>query len=540
MDLHRWLACLLALLFPLCLGCPEGDDDDDVADDDVADDDSAADDDTGDDDTSYDPTDQDGDGSHTTDDPPDCDDTNPYTYPDAWELWDYDDNDCDGDIDEQMVLHRQCSFEGEADDYLSTSLAAPGDITGDGLADVVVGTEIRGVLLIEGSETRCEYGTSSQGLPSWDDPGSGDGAFASVLAAGDVNNDGISEIFIGAPLEDTGATDSGAVYMYDPADGDLFDIDATFEGEGDGENLGVTIAVGADIDGDGVGDLLIAGRQLPDTWQVHLFSGSISGFSGTIQTGQADAVLTGEMETTDDALALGFAPDLNGDGANELLIGTPHAGDEDEGMAYLMLSTLVWEDTLFGTAEVRFMPYGSEDENLGASVGSLGNMVGNETADFYISAPYESSVGAGVGRVHVFGGGEHSWLGTMGGEDAESSIRVSGAWNFGIATASLGDIELDGLDDMAVVTSDYEQDDFGFGGLFIVRGKSSGLPEDHGLYERSMHYLAEENDYIGPNMVFAGDMDGDGYGEIALGDRLSGWTDGKLYIIYPPESTLAD
>ena len=328
--------------------------------------------------------------------------------------------------------------------------------------------------------------------------------------------------------------------MYDVSDGDLYDVDATFEGEADGENLGVTIAVGSDIDGDGVGDLLIAGRMAPDTWQVHIFSGSINGFSGTIHTGEADAVLEGEMETAEDELALGFAPDLNGDGANELLIGTPHAGDEDEGMAYLMLSALVWEDTLFGTAEVRFVPYGTEDENLGYRVGPLGDMVGNETADFYVAAPGESSVGAGVGRVHVFGGGEHSWLGTMSGDDAESSIRVSGAWDFGIATANLGDIELDTHDDMAVITTNYEQDDYGFGGLFIVRGKASGLPEDHGLYERSMHYLAELNDYIGPHMVFAGDMDGDGYGEIALGDRLSGWTDGKVYIIYPPESTLAN
>jgi hypothetical protein len=543
MHANRWLSCLIAALF-ICtlglfgLGCPDdADDDDSVAGDDDDDDDSSnpADD---DDDTTYDPNDQDGDGYSTLDDPPDCDDTNPYTYPDAWEYWDYDDNDCDGDIDEQMALHRVCMYQGNSYDGLTVSLGAPGDITGDGLADVLIGTEIRGVLLLEGNATRCEYNTDSTDLTGWADPGAGEGGFASVMATGDINNDGVHEIFVAAPLEDELATDSGVVYMYDPADGDLYDIDATFQGEGDGENLGVTVAAGSDINADGVGDLLIAGRSGGDTWQVHLFFGTVSGMSGTFGTADADTVLSGEMEEADDRLALGFAPDLNGDSASELLIGTPDAGDFGEGMAYLMLSSLVWEDGLFGTSDVRFMPYGNDDENLGASVGGLGNMVGNESDDFYVSAPEENSLGAGIGRVHIFGGDEHSWLGTLSGEEAEASVRLQNSQDFGVAAVSLGDIELDGYTDMAILSSDYEIDEYGFGGLFIVRGKSSGLNPDHALSDRSAHYLAEANDYVGPSLVFAGDMDGDGYGEIALGDYLSGWGDGRLYIIYAPISPL--
>jgi len=543
MRANRWLSFLITAMFIAALGltgigCPEEEDDDDdssVGDDD--DDDSAGGDDD-DDDTTYDPNDQDGDGWSVLDDPPDCDDENPYTYPDAWEYWDYDDNDCDGDIDEQMPLHRVCMLQGDSYDGLTVALGAPGDITGDGLADVLVGTEIRGVLLLEGSETRCEYNTPSTDLTGWDDPGAGEGGFGTILATGDVNNDGTHEIFVAAPFEDELATDSGVVYMYDPADGDLYDIDATIQGEGDGENLGTTVLAGSDINADGVGDLLIAGRSGGDTWQVHLFFGTLGGFSGTFGTGDADGVLSGEMEDVEDRLALGFAPDLNGDGANELLIGTPDDGDFEQGMAYLMLSSLVWEDLLFGEADVRFMPYGGDDENLGAAVGSLGNMVGNESADFYVTAPNEQSIGSGIGRVHVFGGDEHSWLGTVSGEEAEASIRVNNSQDFGVAVISLGDIELDGYEDMAILSSDYEIEEYGFGGLFIVRGKSSGLNPDHGLSDRSASYLAEANDYVGPSLVFAGDMDGDGYGDIALGDYLSGWGDGRLYIIYAPESPL--
>ncbi len=538
MDLRSALACLLALLFPLCVGCPTGDDDDDSTPVDDDDDSAADDDDTGDDDT-FDPNDQDGDGSSVLDDPPDCDDNDPYVHPDAWELWDYNDNDCDNDIDEEMPLHRQCMLQGDSYDGLSITLGAPGDITGDGLADLLIGTDIRGVLLFEGSETRCEYGDPTTSLPGWTDPGAGEGGFATVLATGDVNNDGVQEIFIGAPLENGAETGIGAVYMYDTADGDLYDVDATFNGVAASENLGVTVVAGSDINADGVGDLLLAGRLQPDTWQINLFFGSLGGFSGTLTSADADAVVEGEMEEADDRIALGFAPDLNGDGSNELLVGLPDDGSLDEGMGYLLLSALVWEDRLLGMADVKFMPDGTEDENLGAQVGTLGNMVGNETADFFVAAPGASGTGAGVGRVHVYGGDEHSWLGTLTGADAESSVRLSNSENFGIATVDVGNIDLDGHDDMVVLTTDYQVDGFGWGGLFLVRGKASGLPEDHGLYERSSHYLAEANDYVGPALVYVGDMDGDGYGEIALGDYLSGWGDGRTYVLYPPESPLA-
>jgi hypothetical protein len=539
MDLRSIVACLLALLIPLCIGCPTGDGDDDDSTPVGDDDDSAAgDDDTGDDDT-FDPNDQDGDGSSVLDDPPDCDDNDPFVYPDAWELWDYNDNDCDNDIDEEMPLHRQCMLQGDSYDGLSITLGAPGDITGDGLADLLIGTDIRGVLLFEGSETRCEYGDATTSLPAWTDPGAGKGGFGTVLLTGDINNDGVQEIFIGAPLEDVGEAGAGAVYMYDTADGDLYDIDATFTGLDAGENFGLTVAAGGDINADGVGDLLIAGRMLPDTWQIHLFFGSLGGFSGTLTSADADAIVEGEMEEATDTIALGFAPDLNGDSSPELLVGTPDDGALDEGGAYLLLSALVWDDRLLGMADVKFMPEGTEDENLGYQVGPLGDMVGNETLDFYVAAPGASGTGSGTGRVYVYGGGEHSWLGTLTGGDAESSIRLSNSENFGLATVNVGNIDLDGYDDLVVLSTDYEVDGYGWGGLFLVRGKSSGLPEDHGLYERSSHYLAEANDYVGPSLVYVGDMDGDGYGEIALGDYLSGWGDGRAYVLYPPESPLA-
>jgi len=544
MARNPWLILLLLPVVALLgLGCPSDDDDaaddDDATGDDDTGDDDTGDDDTGDDDTS-DPYDQDGDGSKTTDDPPDCDDTDPTIYPGAWELWDYEDNDCDGDIDEQMPLHRQCMFQGDSYDGLATELLAPGDATGDGLADVLVATAIRGVLVIEGSETRCEYGEASTDLPTIEDPGAGEAGFGSVMAAGDVDNDGDVEIFIAAPLEDGNATGAGVVYMHDLSDGDLYDIDATFVGTTEGQNLGLAIFAGEDISSDGIGDLVIGARNAPDTFKMFVFLGSLDGFDGELQPGDSDAAVEGPMETTDDELVLGHAPDLNGDGAVELLVGTPSAGVNDDGMAYMLFSSLVWTGRTLGNADVKFLPYGSSDERLGADLGPAGDVVGGTTEDFFVAAPGWDGPGVGRGRIHIFGGDEHSWLGALTGEDAESTVGASLANDFGEATVALGDIELDGNDDIAVLTEDHEVDDYGFGALYIVRGRNSGLPETHELSERSSGYLAEANDYLGPSLVNAGDMDGDGYDDIVVGDYLSGWGDGRVYVIYTPESPLAE
>ena len=539
---NHWLILLLSAAFLLFLAC-EGDDDDDNADDDdsATDDDDDSDDD--DDDTGYDPEDLDGDGSKTTDDPPDCDDNDPTIYPGAYEIWDYLDNDCDGDRDEMMPLHRVGMLDGDSYDGLSIGLLAPGDITGDGLADVVIGTEARGVLLYEGSETRVDYGTETLTLPGWENPDptasqDNPNGFGTVMASGDPDNDQDTEIFIAGHMMDGGASGSGVVYMFDTSDGDLYNVDAQFDGDMIDQNFGVGMVADFDVNTDGIDDLIIAARMPPSTWEIHLFFGSNGGFSGNYDAGDADAVITGEMDETDDDISFGQAPDLNGDGSPELMIGTPDDGEEHEGKAYMFMSRVQWGGVTFNSAEVNFSPDGAINENMGHAVGTVGNMVGGDGQDIFVTAPGYDGPGAGYGRVHIYGSDEHSWMGTMTGDQAESSVKAEIAQDFGAGVVGIGDIELDTHDDMVVLTMDHEQEDFGYGALYIVRGRQGGLPADHALGETTAHYLAEENDYLGPHLLLGGDIDGDGYVDLLIGDYLSGWGDGRVYVVYSPQSPL--
>ena len=115
MDVRtQWIVALLGCVVMLWAGCPDGsitiddddsgpgDDDDSGPDDDDSDDDDS-DDDTDDDDASDDdtaPVDNDGDGWDSDED---CDDSDPDIHPDAEEVDDGVDNDCDGMVDEVVV-----------------------------------------------------------------------------------------------------------------------------------------------------------------------------------------------------------------------------------------------------------------------------------------------------------------------------------------------------------------------------------------------------------------------------------------------------
>jgi len=110
------------------------------------------------------------------------------------------------------------TVESDQAGYGSGPVASAGRRNGDGFSDVVIGTPYysNGE---EGEGRACLYHGSAAGLeaePAWTAESNQSGASfgQSVAGAGDVNDDGYSDVIIGAYTYDNGEEDEGRVYLY--------------------------------------------------------------------------------------------------------------------------------------------------------------------------------------------------------------------------------------------------------------------------------------------------------------------------------------
>ncbi len=155
-------------------------------------------------------------------------------------------------------------FASNPTDGAGVSVCGGGDVSGDGLDDVIVGAS--GV-----STAYVFLGGGSMGARSLTDAEStlisdaDDSAGISVSGAGDVDGDSLDDLLVGAWRDETTGVEAGAAYLV-LAGGDLGPLTGTFAlsdaharyiAEAPGDRAGYAVSGAGDIDRDGFGDLLV-------------------------------------------------------------------------------------------------------------------------------------------------------------------------------------------------------------------------------------------------------------------------------------------
>ena len=351
------------------------------------------------------------------------------------------------------------------------------------------------------------------------------------ITSGDVDNDGLVDLLIGADKTDRGGTNNGAVHIYRGLSTGFFETapSRTLYGELPYDRLGTALALG-DFDADGWLDLaagaidatnIATASPADGQGGVAIFLGSELGFGdlpdftlyGQVPDFNGAWVGAAEMHVGE-SLAVA---DFDGDGLDDLAVGGSDGGLEAEGGAVLMYRGTT-EDGLVLTRQPDQIFSGEAEEEFGRRV-VAGDLNGDGMAELFIAAWTSSREGNDGGAVYMWRGSDFSAsVVPFLGEDADWWMGGSSGEGLG-ADMDLYDQDGDGVDDLILGAFKADGDESEVGSLRVFDGATLG--------QRAVGYDATDDapesevqgrdyqDRVGQAVLGLGDQDGDGEGEVA-------------------------
>lgn len=338
---------------------------------------------------------------------------------------------------EQKISGTSGGFAGPLidGDRFGRSVAAVGDLDGDGRIELAVGAFLdddggafqdRGAVWLLSLNTdgtvfsERKISQTSGGFSGTIDVGDRFGI--SLAALGDLDNDGVADLAVGADRnDDGGGNDTGAIWvLFLNADGTvkteqkISNTDGGFTGAMDigNRNIGVGAAslvnVG-DLNADGIADLVSgetgSARSGDTLWVLFLnANGTVKNYSRIASGlgGFPDVLMMGDAF----GASLANMGDINADGKVELAVGTP--GDDDggsgRGAVYLLSMNsdgTVADSTKFSATQGGFGGVLSDDDLFGSSVAALGDLDGDGTTELGVGAHFSDDGGDRRGSVWV-------------------------------------------------------------------------------------------------------------------------------------------
>ncbi len=555
----KWTTLLLPLLL---IACDEPDKPDDTA--------------LSPDDTAIEPVDADGDG-HSSD--VDCDDTDPSVHPNADELCNSLDDDCDGDVDEDAVDAPTWYSDADGDSWGDPeapvqACSQPEDAVGDSTDcddDDTASHPGADEVCYDDTDNDCDgetdedcacpdeyplegadavlFGNTEEGLAGY-----------SVAGAGDVNGDGYDDLIIGAPgaawegdeLEGyyEGGANGAATIVLGPVSGDqdLEHASAWIEGTYDFDSTrcvstGWSVAGVGDTNGDGYDDVLVGDPDMfADGYWVRdwpsgmaaLFLGPVSGVQHMFA---ADATMNWSGYHADVGYDVAGAGDVNGDGLSDILIGAPFGGVTDDGGGEVYVFTGPVTGTIH-TSDLQAVLWSATfGAGAGSAVSSAGDVNGDGLDDILVGAPEDSSVRFQTGAAHLV---LAPMEGTVSLDDSSLTVRSSEhVPNVGQALSAAGDLDADGYGDFILGQQTTSNIEVVGGAVFIFYGSSHG--GGAGTVEltsaEAMLSGTEEYEQAGGSVSQAGDTDGDGRSDLLVGSSMycqANNTEGTTWLVHGP------
>lgn len=392
-----------------------------------------------------------------------------------------------------------------AGDESGGSISAAGDVNADGLPDLIVGAPEAGVPGLVTGQAYVLFGAAPEpvedAIDAWSlradygaDGSAGAALFGTlpeehagevIAAAGDVNGDGYDDLLVGAPGAAAAGNASGRVFLVfggpDPitATADLDALPAgravLMNGVQAGNRAGWALAGLGDVNADGFDDVLIGARlSTLNPTGVHfvVFGGPAIDDAPTLDLTTLDGsngfaiYAEAGADGAWNSVAVSAAGDLNADGIPDIAVSSPEqdaGGVERAGRVYVIFGRaglgadgVVRLDDLDGFNGFR-MDGLDTLERCGSALAGGDDLNGDGIDDLLIGAPSSTLLAQpAAGRVYaVFGGPGIGATGQidLSGLDGHNGFVLIGPEphdGFGEAVAMAGDLNADGVGDLAV------------------------------------------------------------------------------------------
>ncbi len=319
------------------------------------------------------------------------------------------------------------------------------DINGDGYGDFIVGAWAETVgATLEAGRVHVYSGRTGALIRSHSSPNPEfDGAFGhDVVGIGDINNDGRGDYIVGAYAENgLGVTDSGRVYVYSGATGNLIRTHTMPSADSFGR-FGFSVDAVPDVTSDNRPDYIVGAPG---------GGGGLGGGEAFIFSGSSGALVrTIIAPLSADGGSFGWSvagvPDVNSDGFGDFAVGAPFSdpgtSPSDAGRAYVYS----------GANGVLLHELKSPNEEIsgqfGVHVAGVQDVGGNGLGDVLVGAWLEDAGGVvSSGRLYAFSG-------TFGSlNQSFESPNPDSSGNFGLSAAGVGDRNGDGYEDLLIGAS---------------------------------------------------------------------------------------
>ncbi len=446
-------------------------------------------------------------------------------------------------------------------DYFGSSVAAAGDLDGDGVADLAVGAvrDARAqtvqpgrvvshpygavhVLLMNSDGTAKGYSKIDRQTPGGPALSLGAEFGSSVAAVGDLDGDGVPDIAAGAESNDGPGNNSGILHLLMlNSDGTLKssrDIGRAAGGvpaPGAGDEFGSSVASLGDLDGDGVADLAVGAKSAGTGGDAYvLFMGVDSSVSRAVrmsESGPDVSLAAGDMFGS----SVAGIGDLNRDGVEDLAVGAAgdRTGARNAGAVHLLF---LGAD---GTSESRAIKAGTPNapalgrgDMFGSSVAEIGDLDRDGVADLAAGAWGDLNETGAVHLLYMNSDGTVKRTVEIDGSVTNGpSLRIGD--RFGSSVAGIGDLDRDGVPDLAAGAPR----DGGLGSAHLIFLNSDGTVKSTAKLDSAAANMPSVTfgDLFGSSVAGIGDLDRDGVQDLAVGSSgrdAGGANRGAVHLLF--------